>query len=241
MRDTTSPDPSVETLFDELQRLLESPAAPDVEAWFADHPALASELRAMYSGWMRGRGLLAAVARSCPDEGARGLAPGRELGDFRLVRRIGRGAQGTVWEATQLSLGRRVALKLVLPERLERAQTLERFRVEARAGGRLGHPAIASVYGVGEDDGHPWIAQELVPDGRTLHDAIADLRRDEGRGALPADHVERTAALVIEICEGLQVAHEAGIVHRDVKPSNVLLTPEGRPKLTDFGLSLIHI
>ena len=228
-------------LFAEYRRRVEAGEEPDLEALCREHPELAGELRRLLaegedSERFSGHPTLIPTA---PPPGTRPLSAGVEIGDFRLLRLLDRGAAGEVWEADEPRLERRVALKLLRADRLD-PRAPERLEHEGRALARVSHPGVVAVHRVGQSEGHLWIAQELVPDGRTLHDAIADLRRDEGRGALPADHVERTAALVIEICEGLQVAHEAGIVHRDVKPSNVLLTPEGRPKLTDFGLARLE-
>lgn len=157
------------------------------------------------------------------------------MGDFRLERLLGRGGQGTVWEAHQLSIDRRVALKLVTPERVSE-QTLALFHREARAGGRLSHPGIVTVYAWGQSDGTHWIAQELVP-GRTLRDAI-----DEARQApeLSRAHDRWAAEMVARIAEAMQKAHDTGVIHRDLKPTNVLLTTSGEPKVTDFGLARIR-
>jgi len=161
----------------------------------------------------------------------------RRLGDFTLLRRLGKGSQGEVWEARQESLGRLVALKLLPPQMLFDAEPLQRFRREAEAGGRLSHQGIVTVYAIGEHDGVHYIAQELVAGGRTLEDVIAEARR---LSELPADWNTRMAALFSAVAEALHAAHGVGVIHRDVKPGNILITEDGRPKLADFGLARVQ-
>jgi len=149
------------------------------------------------------------------------------LGSYRLQRELGRGAMGVVYEAVQVGLGRRVALK-VLP----RAQGIvgtarERFRREAEATASLRHPGIVPIYDIGEDRGVLYFAMELV-EGRSLRAAF-----DQDGRLVPSVAAE----LGRQIAEALACAHGAGIVHRDVKPDNVLLRGDGRPVLTDFGLA----
>ncbi len=164
---------------------------------------------------------------------APGLASGKIVGEFRLVALIGQGGMGQVWEAEQVALQRRVAVKFVRPERVT-AHQLELFAREARAGGRLSHPGIVSVYGHGESDGLAWIAMEFVGGAWTLKDFLDEATR---AGELPAGYDRHVARFVAEIAEALQAAHEAGVIHRDVKPQNVLITADDKPKVTDFGLA----
>ena len=174
----------------------------------------------------------AGPARDMPSSAFRPLQ-GEYLGDFHLLRLIGRGGMGEVWEAEQLSLSRRVALKLLLPQRIDQ-QGLDYFAREARAGGRLAHPGIVSVFGTGEDEGLHWIAMELVVGGCDLRHSLESLREE---GELPKGYYRDMAKFVAELADALEVAHAAGVIHRDLKPSNVLVTPEERPKLLDFGLA----
>ncbi|GAA3607034.1 hypothetical protein GCM10022419_109940 [Nonomuraea rosea] len=152
-------------------------------------------------------------------------------GRYRLLRTIGQGGMGTVWQAHDEVLGRDVAVKEVLPPPDLTGSEREEFAVrtfrEARAAGRVAHPGVAAVYDVLEEHGHPWIVMQLVH-SRTLGEII----RDEGPMP-PAD----AAAIGLQILEALRAAHAAGVLHRDVKPDNVLLTEDGRAVLTDFGIA----
>ncbi|MEV4111860.1 protein kinase [Nonomuraea sp. NPDC049695] len=152
-------------------------------------------------------------------------------GRYRLLRTIGRGGMGKVWHAHDEVLGRDVAVKEVLPPPDLTGPERDVFAVrtfrEARAAGRVAHPGVATVYDVLEEGGHPWIVMELV-DSRTL----GDLVRDDG----PMSPLE-TANIGLQLLEALRAAHAAGVLHRDVKPDNVLLTEDGRAVLTDFGIA----
>jgi uncharacterized RDD family membrane protein YckC len=149
------------------------------------------------------------------------------MADYRLIRCLGEGGMGAVWEAEQAGTGRRVALKR-LSQRLPRTpETIGRFLREARLAASLSHPRTTFVLGAGEESGHPYIVMELMP-GRTL----ADIVRDDG--PLP---VPRAVDYILEVAEGLQAAHSLGVIHRDLKPSNCFLDSEGRVKVGDFGLS----
>ena len=163
------------------------------------------------------------------------LEPGQVIGEYRLEKRIAQGGMGQVWEATQTSLGRKVALKVVRPDRIS-TKALHLFAREARAGGRLAHPAIVTIYDHGETEGIRWIAMELVEGGWTLTDFIIEMGKRE---QLPPDYYPNVAKFVALLARALQSTHEAGVIHRDLKPQNVLITPDDQPKLTDFGLAKI--
>ena len=148
-------------------------------------------------------------------------------GRYRLEARIGSGGMSTVYRATDGTLQRDVAIKLMNREIATDSDQLERFRREARAVAQLSHPHIVGVIDYGEDDGRPYIVFEYV-EGETLKERI---RRT---GRLPSTEA---VAYAIEIARALGVAHARHIVHRDVKPQNVLIDDEGRAKVTDFGIA----
>ena len=157
------------------------------------------------------------------------LPPDRRIGPFRIDRELGRGGMGVVYLAEDTRLGRHVALKALPPYLGVGPGARERFRSEARAVSRLDHPNIATLYEVGETDtGQLYMVFSYYP-GETLAARIA-------RGPLP---VEEAIEVTARIADGLSAAHAEGIVHRDVKPSNVLLTETGGVKLLDFGVAKV--
>jgi len=145
---------------------------------------------------------------------------------YRLVRRIATGGMGEVWEADDTVLGRRVALKVLVEELAADRRATRRFVREARATARLTHPNVARVYDFGRDGGAPFLVMELLQ-GETLADRLA-------AGPLPPAEAARIAA---SVADALDAAHQLGIVHRDVKPANVMLTPAGEVKVMDFGIA----
>ncbi|NQT85606.1 protein kinase, partial [bacterium] len=152
---------------------------------------------------------------------------GQTFGEFEITGLLGRGGMGAVYKAHQESLGRDVAIK-VLPKRLaENPDFVERFRREARSAAAIAHPNIIEVFAIGEHNGHQYIAMECV-EGETLS---ARLKRE---GKLPpADALE----ILKQVASALEAAHEKGILHRDIKPGNILFTSRGRAKVADFGLA----
>ncbi len=153
---------------------------------------------------------------------------GTTLSDrYRLESKLGSGGMSTVYLARDETLERWVAVKIMHREISDDAAQLERFRREARAVAQLSHPNVVAVIDAGEDGGHPYIVFEYI-EGETLKQRIERL------GRLPLDEA---AAYAIEIGRGLALAHARNLVHRDVKPQNVLIDPEGRAKVTDFGIA----
>jgi serine/threonine protein kinase/Flp pilus assembly protein TadD len=162
-----------------------------------------------------------------------GAESARVLGDFRLLREIGRGGMGVVYEARQLSLDRRVALKVLPPHMTQRPSTVARFRREAAVIAGLDHPNIVRVLAVGQDGDTHWFAMEFV-EGTTLD----RLLRERGPpGDLSPGWTRRAVEIAAQIADALEHAHRAGIVHRDVKPANILLRRDGSAVLSDFGLA----
>jgi serine/threonine-protein kinase len=160
-------------------------------------------------------------------EGVPELLPGEQFAGCRIDAVAGRGGMGVVYQATQLNLGRPVALKLITPDRAGDADFRERFERESRLAALIDHPNVVPVYEAGEAEGHLYLVMRWVR-GTDLH---ALLKREKRLSP------EVAATIVAQVAAGLDAAHAAGLVHRDVKPANVLLGPNDHAYLSDFGLS----
>jgi eukaryotic-like serine/threonine-protein kinase len=152
---------------------------------------------------------------------------GRELGGYRVIGELGRGGMGIVLEAEHVLLGRRVAIKTIRPDLVEDPALERRFMLEARAIAALDHPSIVAIYDFAFDGDTPYMVMELVP-GRSLDDLI-------DAPVTPRIAIEA----LVPVAAALDYAHAHGVVHRDVKPANVLLADDGRTLVMDFGLALL--
>ncbi|HEV2946038.1 MAG TPA: serine/threonine-protein kinase, partial [Gemmataceae bacterium] len=189
----------------------------------------------------------------------------RRLGDFEIVRELGRGGMGIVYEARQVSLNRQVALKVLSGVLGLTAKAVQRFQREAEAAAKLHHTNIVPVYATGEEDGTHFYAMELI-DGPSLDHVIRQLRPASlpgeasrspeleatgpyvgesgststlGASSLSSDghYFDTVARMIAEVADALEYAHQQGVIHRDIKPSNLLLSPNARLSINDFGLA----
>lgn len=159
--------------------------------------------------------------------GTGSMSPGDLLGPYRLVRQLGAGGMGVVWEAEELENGRRVAIKLLAKSMAQDDQAMGRFLREGQLAAQLSHPRTTFVFSAAELDGAPYIAMELMP-GDTLQDILGEQKK------IP---LNQAVDYILDIIDGLNAAHSMGVIHRDVKPSNCFLDSDGRAKVGDFGLS----
>ena len=224
--DRTVPPPSAETasvlvrVLDDYMAGLEDGRALDRHRLLAEHPDIASELERCLAG-------IDFIHRAVADPDGE---PAR-LGDFRILRELGRGGMGVVYEAEQVSLGRTVALKVLRYGTLADETALLRFKREAETIAQLHHTNIVPIHAVGTEGGVHYYAMQLI-EGRSLAELLAESQAS-GEGLAPSEVADwgRQAA------EALAYAHQRGVIHRDIKPSNLLLDPTGILWLTDFGLA----
>jgi serine/threonine protein kinase len=242
---------------------LEAGRAPNRAVYLARHPDLAGALVECFDGIDLAHGAACAMAPLAPlqPEPATGT-----LGDFQIVRELGRGGMGIVYEAVQLSLGRRVALKVLPFAAGLDAKHLQRFRNEAHAAAALHHTNIVPVHAVGCERGVHFYAMQLI-DGRPLDLVIRELRSEGqapakvggttvdlrgsvtaggsasvhsvGRSERSRESYRTAARIAAQVADALEYAHNAGVVHRDIKPANLLLDPRGTVWVTDFGLAQV--
>jgi tetratricopeptide (TPR) repeat protein/serine/threonine protein kinase len=264
-------DPRLVAILEEYRALLETGKKPDREQYLRRCPDLAASLKDCFDG-------LEFIFTVAPDireanNAAAAKTPAASLssiplGDYRVVREIGRGGMGVVYEAEQMLLGRRVALKVLPFAATMDTRQLQRFHNEARAAACLHHPHIVPVHAVGCERGVHYYAMQFI-EGQSLAQVLEDLRRQEcsphtpcaepGTRSVPATmdtpaqarlstqlsqrgtgYFHAVAHLGIQAAEALQHAHELGVIHRDIKPANLLVDGRGNAWVTDFGLAQIQ-
>lgn len=210
---------------------VEAGTPPDRKEFLAQHAEVALELAEFLADHENFRRHADGLPNPMTEQASAEWRPSGRLGDFELIRVVGRGGMAIVYEAVQRSLGRRVALK-VLPAGSLDVTAVERFRREAAIAAALQHPHIVPIHATGEDQGTHYYAMELIS-GRALD---ASLRE---RSAPPpsAEECRKIAADLADVAAALHVAHEHGIIHRDIKPSNLLYSADGRLMVGDFGLA----
>jgi tetratricopeptide (TPR) repeat protein len=236
-------DTRVGAILDEYLRGVETGIAPDRGTLLAKHPELAAELAAAF----RGLDFVRNAAPSLAETGDVDAEAGRTLGEYKLLREVGRGGMAVVYEAEQVSLGRRVALKVLPFAAVLDPKQLQRFKNEALAAAQLHHPHIVPVYSVGCERGVHYYAMQYI-EGQSLALAICEMRAGRGGSGSKTPlsshtsnrepgYVRMAAGLGMQAAEALDHAHQLGIVHRDVKPGNLLVDQAGSLQITDFGLA----
>ncbi len=164
---------------------------------------------------------------------ARPPLTGQIVSHYRVLRRLGSGGMGVIYQAEDIKLERRVAMKFLPGEVASDRVAFERLQREARAASALDHPNICSIYELGEHEGQPFIVMQLL-EGQTLREWIEDAPKQDTRSRLG-----QTLDLAIQMADGLEAAHQKGIIHRDIKPANVFITARGEAKILDFGLAKV--
>jgi len=184
-----------------------------------------------------GEGRTMSVEPNGDGGGSTPFRAGDEIDEFTLVRELGRGGMGVVWEAEQSSVKRNVALKLLWRMGSPDKKWVRRFQREAEACGRLNHPGIVRIFASGDANGMNYMAHELVGNGYTLADSLEDIRKEK---SVPAGYYQNVTQLFVKIADALQHAHDEKVLHRDVKPSNILIAENDEPKVSDFGLARVE-
>ena len=230
------PGPEEEHLVQVLESYLsdlESGRPVDPQRLMAEHPSIAPRLKTCLAG-------LQLIGDASGDHEMSSAAIGKDFGDYIVLREIGRGGMGIVYEAVHRQQGRRCALKIIPQAAALDPRQLVRFKNEAQAASRLHHPHIVPVYEVGFEDGCHFYTMQFIA-GSSLAQLIQERRQSRGAGAPHREYDFRTAAEYLrQAAVALDHAHQVGIIHRDVKPANLLVQADGHLWVTDFGLASVQ-
>jgi tRNA A-37 threonylcarbamoyl transferase component Bud32 len=227
----------IETLAEQFVEQLHAGETPTIKQYAQAYPALADEIRDLFPTILKMETMRRHKSSGRPVPGHAVERMPEQLSDFRIVREIGRGGMGIVYEAEQLSLARRVAIKVLPRGYFNDPERRKRFQREAQIAGRLHHTNIVTVHGIGSDEGYDFFVMQYI-DGVSLDEFIASHNMADER-----IEWRRVARFGIQAARAMHYAHEQGVLHRDIKPANLLLASDEsgeheRVWITDFGLAL---